>query len=94
MLDHYRAMVRLSRQMLEAAHRSDWQLLIELGQQRDAVEAQLHVRPDGAQPAEADSEQEKELVAALLAANDQIQLRVETHLANLQSLAGGSDAQA
>jgi hypothetical protein len=85
MLDHYHTMVRLSRGMLEAARLADWPLLIDLGQQRDAVEAQLRARQHGVPAAAIDSEQEKALVAALLATNGQLQLLVETHLARLQS---------
>lgn len=82
-LDHYRAMVHLSRQMLEAARLAEWALLVELGQQRDAVEAQLRARQDGAAHAQIDANEEKALVAVLLAANDQIELMVDTHLASL-----------
>lgn len=85
MLDRYQAMMHLSRQMLEAAHLAEWALLVELGQQRDAVEAQLRVRQDGAAHAEIDAKQERELVAVLLAANDQIELMVAIHLASLAS---------
>jgi ABC-type uncharacterized transport system ATPase component len=84
MLEHYRAMASLSRQMLAAARQADWPLLIELGQQRDAVEEQLH----GALHGEAGGEQEQQLLAALLAANEQIKLLVDAHLASLQPAAG------
>jgi hypothetical protein len=50
-------MASLSRRMLAAARLADWPLLIELGQQRDAVEAQLH------------GERAKQLVIAVLARN-------------------------
>jgi hypothetical protein len=81
MLEHYRAMASLSRRMLAAAQQADWPLLIELGQQRDAVEAQLR----GALHGDAGGAQEQQLVGALLAANEQIRLLVEAHLASLQA---------
>jgi MoxR-like ATPase len=88
MLADYHTMVRLSRQMLEAARCSDWELLVELGAQRDAVEARLRAAEAGAEvdPAQAaiDSEQEKQMVEALIAANQQIKLLVDAHLASLQ----------
>jgi hypothetical protein len=88
MLPDYHTMVRLSRQMLEAARQSDWQLLVELGDQRDAVEARLHAAEAGIEADSAhaaiDSEQEKQLVEAILAANLQIKLLVDAHLASLQ----------
>jgi hypothetical protein len=89
-LEHYQAMVRLSRQMLEAARQADWPLLVDLGQQRDAIEAQLRARQNGAPQAETGSEQERQLVAVLLAANDQIQLLVETQLASLPAADDGA----
>lgn len=83
MLDLYQAMVQLSRQMLEAARLAEWPLLVELGQQRDAVEAQLRARQDDPAHAPIDVDQEKALVAVLLAANDQIAQMVDTQLARL-----------
>lgn len=84
MLEQYQAMVSLSRRMLEAARLADWAQLIELGQERDAVEARLHARQDGVPPyGAAGGEQEQELVSTLLAANEQIRLLVETQLASL-----------
>jgi hypothetical protein len=85
MIELYQAMVRLSRQMLEAASRADWPLLIDLGQQRDAVETRLHALRDSAPDPVAGSEQEKGLVALLLTANQQIQSLVEAHLATMQA---------
>jgi hypothetical protein len=93
-LDLYQTMVRLSRQMLEAARQADWQLLVDLGEQRDAVEAQLHAGGADALPAGLDGEQEKQMVEALLAANQQIKLLVDTHLDSLQLQAGDSAATA
>jgi hypothetical protein len=88
-LEHYRAMASLSRRMLAAAQQADWPLLIELGQRRDAVEARLH----GASHVTG-SEHEKELVeqlvSALLAANEQIKLLVDAHLASLPPAAGAA----
>jgi hypothetical protein len=92
MLDHYHAMVRLSRQMLEAASRADWAQLVELGQQRDAVEAQLRAYQDGAPSPQLGGEQEQQLMAAVLEANAQIKLLVDKHLASLQEAAEGGDA--
>lgn len=83
MLEHYHAMVRLSRQMLEAARGADWTKLVALGQQRDLVEAQLQ----GVPIPDADSTQGQLMVAALLAANEQIQQLVDAHLASLQAQA-------
>ena len=92
MLDHFHAMVRLSRQMLEAASRADWAQLVELGQQRDAIEAQLRTRErDAAQPV-LDIEGEKQLMAAVLAANEQIARLVDSHLASLAEPSGDGDA--
>jgi hypothetical protein len=85
MLNHYRTMVRLSRQMLAAAGDADWPMLVALGQQRDTVEAELRARQAGAPAAALDGDTERQLVAALLAANAQIQLLVETHLASLEA---------
>lgn len=88
--DLYQAMVVLSRQMLEAARQADWPLLVDLGQQRDAIEAQLRARQEGAHHGATGAEQERQLVAVLLAANDQIQLLVESHLASLPAADGGA----
>jgi hypothetical protein len=94
MLDLYHAMVHLSRAMLDAARRSDWTELVELGSQRDAIEAQLRTRAqDSAQPVLA-IEAEKQLMAAILAANEQIAHLVEVHLASLPEPAAGGHAAA
>jgi hypothetical protein len=90
MFEHYQEMVSLSRKMLEAARQSEWPLLIDLGQRRDAIEAQLRALAPQALD-QAQGEQEQQIVATLLAANDQIQSLVETHLVTLQA-AGGDDA--
>jgi hypothetical protein len=84
MMDDYQTMVRLSRQMLDAARRSDWQLLVDLGAQRDDVEARLRAAETDAAHAAVDSAQEKQMVEALLAANQQIKLLVDAHLASLE----------
>jgi hypothetical protein len=83
MLKHYRAMVALSRQMLEAARLADWGQLVGLGEQRDEIQAQLQTGQQAGVVPDLDASQETELVAALLAANDQIQRLVEDHLATL-----------
>lgn len=83
MLKHYRAMVALSRQMLEAARLADWEQLVGLGEQRDQIQAQLQAEQGAGVAPDLDGEQETELVAALLAANAQIQRLVEDHLATL-----------
>jgi hypothetical protein len=88
MLELYRAMVGLSQQMLEAARVADWPLLIELGKQRDALEARLQ----GAPPGDAGGEPAKQLMAAVLAANSQIQQMVETQLASVSMCAGEDGA--
>lgn len=91
---HYQTMLRLSRQMLEAAGRADWQLLVDLGQQREAVEALLQAHDSAAAQAVPDGAQEKQMVEALLAANDQIKLLVATHLASLPAPADDRAAPA
>ncbi len=83
-LEHYQAMIVLSRQMLEAARVADWPRLIELGQQRDTVEARLPRAPHG----DVGRAEEQQLVAALLAANTLIEQMVETQLARLAEAAG------
>jgi hypothetical protein len=87
MLKHYRVMVALSRQMCEAARLASWEQLVELGQQRDQVQAQLQaeqqVARQNGRPAERAAAEETELVAALLAANTEIQRLVDDHLATL-----------
>lgn len=83
MLKHYRAMVALSRQMLEAARLANWEQLVGLGEQRDQIQAQLQAEQHAGVAPGLDGEQESELVAALLAANAQIQRLVEDHLATL-----------
>lgn len=83
MLKHYRAMVALSRQMLEAARLAGWEQLVELGEQRDQIQAQLQAEQQAGVAPDLDADQETELVAVLLAANAQIQRLVEDHLATL-----------
>lgn len=92
MLNLCNTMVRLSRAMLDAARLSDWTVLVELGRQRDEIEAQLRTRErDAAQPV-LDIEGEKQLMAAVLAANEQIARLVDAHLASLPEPAGDGDA--
>lgn len=83
-LQHYQAMMLLSRQMLEAARAADWPRLVALGQQRDTVEARLPRAPHG----DVERAEEQQLVAALLAANTLIQQVVESQLGRLAQAPG------
>lgn len=92
-LSIYEGVSRLTRQMLAAARRSDWDQLVALEKHCSALFAQLFAIKDE-RPRSAEFQRRKsELICGVLDDDAQIRLLVEPWLANLSALIGNTRQQ-
>lgn len=83
LLERYETMHALTKQMLDAARKSDWELLIELAQKRDAVEEFLRSN-DTSEWQDVCRKRKESIIKEILALNTEITVLTQGRVSELR----------
>lgn len=85
-LEEYRVALSLTQSMLAAASRGDWDQLVTLEQQRARQIAAIQERDPHPSPQAANAKKKREVLAAILQLDEQIQLLTQDWMLELRQI--------